>query len=112
MHRPRPHDALLALGRAQLAGVAVRLRFRDTERRSAERTVEVVALSFDPPRWVAAAWSPELGSLRVLDVARVLSVRPTRRRAGPAPAGFAPAFFALRAFFRGPGPPSAVTVRL
>lgn len=95
-NRPRALRTLRALVRAAASSRAVRLRFRDTERATSEEPADVLALAFDPPRWIAAAWLRERGSLRLLDLDRVLGVRASRRRAGPPPDGFDPAYFASR----------------
>ncbi len=112
MSRPRELRALLRLARAQLTSRSARIRFRDTERSTAERTVDVLALAFDPPRWLVATWSPQRRSLRLLDLARVLRVEPTRRRAGAPPQDFEPIPFATRRFLDASGPPRPTTIRV
>lgn len=113
MNRDRTLRVLLDLARAQLRARSARIRFRDTERSTATRTVDVLALAFDPPRWVVATWARESGSLRLLDVARVLRVTPTRRRSAPPPDGFDPLHFAVRGFLdAGAGPQAPASVRL
>jgi predicted DNA-binding transcriptional regulator YafY len=113
MTATRELRALLALARAHVRARAVRVRFRDTERATALRTIDVLALAYDPPRWVAAAWVRETEALRLLDLARILRVFPTRRRARAGPAGFDPVWYASRRFLDpDAGPVVAVAVRL
>jgi predicted DNA-binding transcriptional regulator YafY len=109
--RARELRVLLQLARAQLTSRAARIRFRDTERSTIERTVDVLALAFEPPRWVVAAWARDRASLRVIDVARVLQVRLTRRRARGSLDGFDPVHFATRRLVDS-GPVRAVTIRV
>ena len=113
MSRTRELRALLALARALLTSRSARIRFRDTDRSTVERVVDVLALAFEPPRWIVATWSADRGSLRVLDLARILRVRPTRRRAGAAPEGFDPVYFAMRRLLDpDAGPPRPATIRV
>jgi proteasome accessory factor B len=110
---PPAFRTLLALARASAFSRTVRIRFRDTEREEGKEAAEVLALSFDPPRWRVAAWLRERGSLRLLDLSRVLGVRATRRRAGPPPDGFDPGYFAARPLLDpDAGPAREATVRL
>lgn len=110
VNRTRELRVLLDLARALLSSRPARIRFRDTARRTSERIVDVLALGFDPPRWIAAAWSAELGSLRLLDVSRVRSVRKARRRTAGLPTGFDPQHFATRRWFDARAPASARTI--
>jgi predicted DNA-binding transcriptional regulator YafY len=93
---PQRLRSLHALARAVTASRAVRVRYVDTERSVVVRTLDVLALAFEPPRWLVATWSPECQSLRLLDLVRIRRVEPTRRRAGPPPAGFDALDFSLR----------------
>jgi proteasome accessory factor B len=96
-----------------MASRAARLRYRAAGRSTAEETVDVLALAFEPPRWLVAAWSRERGALRVLDLGRILRVRASRRRAGRPPDGFDPLAFSLRAFLDpGAGPARPASFRL
>lgn len=112
MNRSRELRALLSLARAQLTSRSARVRFRDTERSTTERVVDVLALSFDPPRWLVATWSARRRSLRLLELARVLRVEPTRRRAGAPPEGFDPVDFSIRLFLDASGPPRSTRIRV
>lgn len=97
------------LADAAARGVSARIRFRDTEARDAERTVDVLGFSFDAGRWLVATWTRELGSLRLLDLTRIRSVRPTSRPAARGPEGFDPVWFALGPLLGG-GPTTPVRV--
>src|SRR5512138_2192832 len=112
MNRSRELRVLLSLARAQLTSRSARVRFRDTERSTTERVVDVLALAFDPPRWLAATWSARRRSLRLIDLARIERVQPTRRRAGAPPDGFDPVQFAIRLFLDASGPPHPTTIRV
>src|SRR5690242_14590744 len=112
MTRSRELRALLDLARAQLTSRSVRVLFRDTERSSTERVVDVLALAFDPPRWLVATWSEPRRSLRLLDLGRVVRVEPTRRRARAPPDGFDPVDFSIRTFLDASGPARPMTIRV
>ena len=57
LREPDPRAARTPRPRARPADLAVaRVRFRDTDRSTAERTLDVLALAFEPPRWVVATW--------------------------------------------------------
>jgi predicted DNA-binding transcriptional regulator YafY len=86
---------LRALARASLSGRAVWVRFRDTDTTTVTRAVDVLALAFDAPRWLVAAWCRERRALRVLALDRVLRVQAGRSRTGPPPDGFDPLDFRL-----------------
>ena len=93
---PQALRRLRVLARAAVTSRAALIRFRDTDRSSEERVFDVAGLAFDGDRWIAAAWAADRSSLRLLALARITRVRPTRRRAGELPAGFDPADFSLR----------------
>lgn len=104
---------LLALAGASMSGRAARVRFRDSETTTVSRTVDVLALAFDVPRWLVAAWCRERHALRVLELGRVLHVQAGRARAGPPPDGFDPLDFGLHRFLDpDAGPPEPVVLWL
>ncbi|WP_242352114.1 MULTISPECIES: YafY family protein [unclassified Anaeromyxobacter] len=110
---PRAARSLRALARAAVASRTVRVRFVDTEQSVSERTLDVVALAFEPPRWIVATWSRDRQSLRLLDLARIRRVQVTPRRAGPPPSGFDALDFSTRHLL-GPdlGPPHELVLRV
>jgi predicted DNA-binding transcriptional regulator YafY len=114
MGLPRPAlRRLLALARAQLSRRRILLGCAEPGPPGPERVAEVLALAFEPPRWLVAAWLPGRSSLRVIDLARVRRVLALRQRAGPAPDGFDPLDFALhRLLDPAAGAVEVVTVRL
>jgi predicted DNA-binding transcriptional regulator YafY len=104
---------LRALAAAVVSGRVAHLRWRETETTTVARTVDVLALAFEAPRWVVAAWWPDRRVLRVLDVRRVQGVRPGRARAGPTPDGFDPLDFAVHRYLDpDAGPAEPVVLRL
>ena len=88
----------MTLARAHLSRRRVRLRYVESDAARVERTADVLALAFEMSRWLVAAWCPDGGSLRVIDLARVNQVKRLRQCAGPAPQGFDPLDFALHRF--------------
>lgn len=74
---------LLALARAATAGRPVRLAYREAGARPAHHEVEVLSLGWRFGQWVALARGRESGGLRVLELARVETVRPVERRRRP-----------------------------
>ena len=58
----------------------------------------VLALGFELPRWLIAAWCTDRGSLRIIDLARVDGAQCLRARDGPSPEGFDALDFALHRF--------------
>ena len=89
-------NTLSHLAAAASRSVSARIRFRDTELADAERVMDVLGFTYDSGRWLVATWTRELNSLRLLDLDRIRSVRPTSRPAGPPPEGFDRDWFALR----------------
>ena len=85
---PHARATLRTLAQASATSQAVRLRLRQRHARAAELTVSVLALTFDAPRWLAAALDHQGGSIRVFDVARVSGATRLRREARPAPEAF------------------------
>ena len=81
------------LARAHLSRRRVRLRYVESDAARVERTADVLALAFEMSRWLVAAWCPDGGSLRIIDLARVNQVKRLRQCAGPAPQGFESAGF-------------------
>jgi predicted DNA-binding transcriptional regulator YafY len=110
---PQRLRSLHALARAVTTSRSARVRFLDTECSVVERTVDVLALAYEPPRWLLATWSPDRQSLRLLDLARVRRVELTRRRAGPPPPGFDALDFSVRHLLDPEvGPPQHVELRV
>lgn len=104
---------LRALAGATMSGRAARVLLRDSETTTVSRTVDVLALAFDAPRWLVAAWCRERRALRVLELGRVLRVQAGRARAGPPPDGFDPLDFGLHRFLDpDAGPPEPVVLWL
>jgi predicted DNA-binding transcriptional regulator YafY len=104
---------LRALARASLAGRVAHVRWRHTETTTVTRAVDVLAVAFDAPRWIVAAWCRELRALRVLSLDRVLRVQAGRTRTGPPPDGFDPIDFGLHRFLDPDvGPPEPVALWL
>ncbi|WP_242344111.1 helix-turn-helix transcriptional regulator [Anaeromyxobacter terrae] len=110
---PGAARSLRSLARAAVGSRAVRVRFVDTERSVTERTLDVVAFAFEPPRWIVATWSRDRQSLRLLDLARIRRVKPTPRRAGAPPAGFDALDFSTRHLLDPDlGPPRELVLRI
>lgn len=75
--------ALLALARAAVAGLPVRLAYREGGPTAGRAEVELLALGWRFGGWVALARGRTDGGLRVLEVARIEAVRPLERRRRP-----------------------------
>ncbi len=103
---PRALRSLRALARAALTSRAVRVDCLEAGRATARRTVEILALAFDAPRWTIACWSRADGTLRVVGLDRVRSVRATAAPAGPPPEGFDALDFAVRRYLAPAGGPA------
>jgi proteasome accessory factor B len=104
---------LLALAGAATSQRTACVRWRDTDTTAVARTVDVLALAFDAPRWLLAAWCRKRRALHVLDVRRVLDVRSGRARARAPPDGFDPLDFAVHRFLDpDAGPPESVALWL
>lgn len=104
---------LAALAGASARSRSARIRFRNAGGRAEDGTVDVLAVAFDPPRWLVAAQARGSGVLRLLDLSRFTRVRPTRLRARPAPETFDPLDFAVHRYLDpDAGPPRLVELRL
>jgi proteasome accessory factor B len=104
---------LRALARAALSGRVAHLRWRETETATTTRTVEVLALAFDPPRWLVAVYCRSRRVLRVFALDRVLRVRAGRAKAGPPLESFDPVDFGLHRFLDpDAGPPEPIKLWL
>jgi proteasome accessory factor B len=97
---------LRALARAAATSRAAIVGHQESEAGTVRRTVDVLALAFDAPRWTVATWSRAAGSLRVLGLERIRSVRPTAAPAGPPPEGFDALDFAVRRYLAPEGGPA------
>lgn len=95
---PRALRLLRTLARAAVTSRAARIDYLEAEQATARRTVEILALSFDAPRWTVATWSRATGTLRVLGLDRVRGVRTTAEPAGSPPEGFDALDFAVRRY--------------
>lgn len=101
---------LRALARAAATSRAARIGYQDAGVATVRRTVDVLALAFDAPRWTVATWSRPAGTLRVLGLERIRSAQATGEPAGPPPEGFDALDFALRRYLApdaGPAAPAA-----
>ncbi len=104
---------LTALARAATTSRAASIGYQETEADTVRRTVEVLALAFEAPRWTVATWSRAGGTLRVLGLERIRSVRTTAEPAGAPPEGFDPLDFALRRYLATEtGPVASAAFRL
>jgi proteasome accessory factor B len=113
MLAPRESLHLRALARAVARRRAARIRVRDGVSGTVDRTLDVLSLAFDASRWLVATADAGEARLRILDLARVVRVRPTRRRSGAPPAGFDPAYFSLQRYLDpDAGPPVQMRVPL
>lgn len=95
---PRALRSLRALARAAVTSRAARIGYLEADRATVRRTVEILALAFDAPRWTVAVWSRVDGTLRVLGLDRFRGVRATAAAAGPPPEGFDALDFAVRRY--------------
>jgi proteasome accessory factor B len=113
MLTPRTSLRLRALARAVAGRRSARLWLRDTATAQVARTADVLALAFDPPRWLVAIADATRAQLRIVELSRILAVQPSRRRSGRPPAGFDPAYFTLQRYLDPEaGPPRRVRIRL
>ncbi len=110
---PARRRALEDLARALASARSARLTWRDGGPRPRRATASVLGFAFDAPRWLVALLQHDPEVLRVVDLARIGDIRPSRSPARLAPHGFDALSFAAGNYLGwGAAPERRVTLRL